>query len=129
MFFLLRRGRGGGVAPELRYYHAILAKSFPLVYQNWNSGEPNNRGRGGEDCALMLRDGKWNDDSCNKGRVLLNNSLGSGVQKGLNNNYKARMGVYSPDFFIGIFVILKLYPISYLESTFPWSRLLPRRIN
>jgi hypothetical protein len=36
-------------------------------YTHWNRGEPNNWGRGGEDCTLMNwgRGGRWNDMRCN----------------------------------------------------------------
>ncbi|XP_020041141.1 mannose-binding protein C isoform X3 [Castor canadensis] len=34
-----------------------------LTYENWNQGEPNNSGSG-ENCVMLLADGKWNDIPC-----------------------------------------------------------------
>ncbi|KAM6184824.1 mannose-binding protein C [Rhynchocyon petersi] len=34
-----------------------------LTYQNWADGEPNDA-ESGEDCVVMLKNGKWNDISC-----------------------------------------------------------------
>jgi hypothetical protein len=34
----------------------------PLIYTNWNGGEPN--GGGGENCGGMLSNGRWNDFQC-----------------------------------------------------------------
>lgn len=39
----------------------------PIRYQNWASGDPNNGGsyrRKDEDCAVLKRNGKWNDYPC-----------------------------------------------------------------
>ena len=33
-------------------------------YTNWRSGEPNNAGQAGEDCASLIEDGGWNDVNC-----------------------------------------------------------------
>lgn len=37
----------------------------PIVYTNWNGGEPNNSGN--EDCVQIYPDGKWNDLKCSWG--------------------------------------------------------------
>ena len=37
----------------------------PIVYTNWNGGEPNNSGN--EDCVQIYPDGKWNDLNCSSG--------------------------------------------------------------
>jgi gliding motility-associated-like protein len=37
----------------------------PIVYTNWNSGEPNNSGN--EDCVQIYPDGHWNDLNCSSG--------------------------------------------------------------
>jgi len=36
-----------------------------LPWTNWNNKEPNNAGRGGEDCLHQLNTRKWNDLPCN----------------------------------------------------------------
>ncbi|RUS81615.1 hypothetical protein EGW08_010628 [Elysia chlorotica] len=36
-----------------------------LAYTNWNTVEPNNAGKNGEDCVQMIPNGKWNDKGCN----------------------------------------------------------------
>ena len=36
-----------------------------IVYENWNSGEPNNFGSG-EDCIEIRDGGYWNDNFCTK---------------------------------------------------------------
>ncbi|XP_007520808.1 mannose-binding protein C [Erinaceus europaeus] len=36
-----------------------------ITYKNWNDGEPNNAGPPpGEDCVVLLTNGKWNDATC-----------------------------------------------------------------
>ena len=35
-------------------------------WSNWNPGEPNNVGKGGEDCLGLWGNGKWNDFSCSR---------------------------------------------------------------
>lgn len=38
----------------------------PVIYTNWNAGEPNNDG-GNEDCTQIFPNGLWNDLPCNGG--------------------------------------------------------------
>ncbi|KAM5236458.1 mannose-binding protein C [Ctenodactylus gundi] len=38
------------------------------TYSNWNQGEPNNVGSG-ENCVIILSDGKWNDIPCSQSFV------------------------------------------------------------
>jgi gliding motility-associated-like protein len=38
----------------------------PVVFTNWNGGEPNNSG-GNEDCTQIFPNGLWNDLNCNGG--------------------------------------------------------------
>ncbi|XP_025974504.2 C-type lectin domain family 17, member A-like [Dromaius novaehollandiae] len=38
--------------------------SSPLSLRLWNSGEPNNVGQHGEDCATLYSSGRWNDAVC-----------------------------------------------------------------
>ena len=38
--------------------------SSTLTYTNWDDKEPNNEGKGGEDCVVVLEYGVWNDVSC-----------------------------------------------------------------
>ncbi|XP_059518198.1 pulmonary surfactant-associated protein D-like [Myotis daubentonii] len=42
----------------------------PLVYSNWNPGEPNNDG-GKEHCVEMYTTGKWNDKVCGVKRLVI----------------------------------------------------------
>ncbi|GFS20985.1 metalloendopeptidase [Elysia marginata] len=42
------------------------ANGARLTYSNWREGEPNDRGKFGEDCVHMVRSGKWNDRDCNR---------------------------------------------------------------
>ncbi|XP_058023869.1 collectin-12-like [Ahaetulla prasina] len=37
----------------------------PLEKWSWRTGEPNNDGKNGEDCAVLYKEGKWNDIHCN----------------------------------------------------------------
>ena len=46
----------------------IWADGSLLTYTNWNTVEPNDYGKDGEDCGHMIGNGKWNDDNCNKKR-------------------------------------------------------------
>ncbi|XP_044851128.1 C-type lectin domain family 4 member G-like [Mauremys mutica] len=41
----------------------IWVDDSSVSYSNWDRGEPNNFGSG-EDCVMMLKDGKWNDAPC-----------------------------------------------------------------
>ncbi|XP_074977645.1 C-type lectin domain family 4 member G isoform X2 [Caretta caretta] len=41
----------------------IWVDDSSVSYSNWDRGEPNNFGSG-EDCVMMLKDGKWNDAAC-----------------------------------------------------------------
>ncbi|KAJ6668051.1 hypothetical protein lerEdw1_016372 [Lerista edwardsae] len=36
----------------------------PITLSFWRSGEPNNAGQKGEDCATLRSEGKWNDAHC-----------------------------------------------------------------
>ncbi|XP_053149425.1 C-type lectin domain family 4 member G-like [Hemicordylus capensis] len=36
----------------------------PMTFSLWAPGEPNNVGHGGEDCATLRFNGKWNDATC-----------------------------------------------------------------
>lgn len=38
----------------------------PLIYTNWNAGEPNNS-NGGENCVQIFSNGLWNDFPCSSG--------------------------------------------------------------
>uniref|UniRef100_A0A8C5S9D0 C-type lectin domain-containing protein n=1 Tax=Laticauda laticaudata TaxID=8630 RepID=A0A8C5S9D0_LATLA len=38
----------------------------PLKERSWRKGEPNNGGNNGEDCAVLYKEGKWNDIHCDK---------------------------------------------------------------
>ncbi|XP_072479152.1 pulmonary surfactant-associated protein D-like [Notamacropus eugenii] len=48
----------------------IYSTGEPLLYSNWNSGEPNNTG-GAENCIEIFADGKWNDKSCADSRLII----------------------------------------------------------
>ncbi|XP_004701425.1 mannose-binding protein C [Echinops telfairi] len=52
-----------GITDEAKEGHFVDLKGRPLSYRNWNDGEPNDVN--GEDCTILLKDGKWNDVSCN----------------------------------------------------------------
>ncbi|XP_025099012.1 low affinity immunoglobulin epsilon Fc receptor-like [Pomacea canaliculata] len=41
----------------------LTSTGRPLPYSNWAPGEPNNYA-GKQGCALMYRNGKWDDNSC-----------------------------------------------------------------
>ncbi|XP_075390127.1 mannose-binding protein C [Tenrec ecaudatus] len=51
-----------GITDEAKEGHFVDLKGRPLSYRNWNDGEPNDQD--GEDCTILLKDGKWNDISC-----------------------------------------------------------------
>ncbi|NXE85338.1 CL17A protein, partial [Cochlearius cochlearius] len=40
-----------------------------LSFSFWNSGEPNNVGHQGEDCATIYSSGRWNDATCSNAEV------------------------------------------------------------
>ncbi|MBN3309151.1 MBL2 protein, partial [Amia calva] len=42
----------------------------PLAFSNWADGEPNNSGNN-EDCAVILRNGKWNDVTCDTDHITI----------------------------------------------------------
>lgn len=42
----------------------VWVDGTPLSLAFWHSGEPNDAGKGGEDCATLLFDGLWNDARC-----------------------------------------------------------------
>ncbi|ELW61471.1 Pulmonary surfactant-associated protein D [Tupaia chinensis] len=48
----------------------IYPTGEPLVYSNWQRGEPNNHG-GEENCVEIFTSGKWNDQNCNKQRLVV----------------------------------------------------------
>ena len=40
--------------------------SFTESYTNWRKGQPNDHGKGGQDCATLAYDGSWGDFGCSK---------------------------------------------------------------
>ncbi|KAM6182276.1 mannose-binding protein C [Erethizon dorsatum] len=54
-----------GITDEENEGLFVDMKGRRVTYTNWNNGEPNNAGSGsGEDCVVLLSDGKWNDIPC-----------------------------------------------------------------
>lgn len=37
---------------------------FCPIFRRWRTGEPNNGGKNGEDCAVLYKEGNWNDIRC-----------------------------------------------------------------
>lgn len=57
-----------GITDKEREGHFVDLTGSPLTYQNWNANEPNNA-NSGEDCVVILAEGKWNDVSCSSSRL------------------------------------------------------------
>ncbi|XP_055995966.1 macrophage mannose receptor 1-like isoform X2 [Ostrea edulis] len=54
-----------GLNDQINQNTFLWSDGSPVVYTNWAAKEPNNYGRGTEDCVLMLRtNGQWNDAVC-----------------------------------------------------------------
>ncbi|XP_008848050.1 mannose-binding protein A-like [Nannospalax galili] len=53
-----------GITDEITEGQFKYVTGGTLTYSNWKKDEPNNYG-GGEDCAIILKEGIWNDISCN----------------------------------------------------------------
>jgi cysteine-rich repeat protein len=53
----------------------------PFGYDNWRSGEPNNKGNNGgeEDCAEIEGDGQWDDQPCEKTKYYICERRAAGV--------------------------------------------------
>ncbi|XP_076981405.1 mannose-binding protein C [Tamandua tetradactyla] len=52
-----------GITDEAKEGEFVDLMGIRQTYQNWNRGEPNNA-NSGEQCVVMLKDGKWNDITC-----------------------------------------------------------------
>lgn len=52
-----------GITDEENEGQFVDMEGKRLTYTNWNTGEPNNSDSG-EDCVVLLSDGKWNDIPC-----------------------------------------------------------------
>lgn len=59
-------GDTAGPVNKAHWHWLSTPEVMPMIYQNWDSGEPNGV-NGGEDYGEIKDDGKWND--CNKGSV------------------------------------------------------------
>ncbi|XP_042552453.1 mannose-binding protein C [Dipodomys spectabilis] len=54
-----------GITDEAHEGQFVDMTGAPLNYTNWNEHEPNNADQG-EDCVILLSNGKWNDIPCSR---------------------------------------------------------------
>lgn len=51
----------------------VWGEGFPMLYTNWDDGEPNDGSEGGEDCGVVMtqvgRESLWDDRACDEERA------------------------------------------------------------
>ena len=52
---------------DLKFYWIDKTPLEGLHYSNWNTGQPDNAGRG-ENCGHIVRQGEWNDLPCDSNK-------------------------------------------------------------